>query len=97
MTFKVRLLSGGNEDVGKIKMQIQGDASVNHRKVVFAEVPFGKEWTEVVIPFGATSVSTMVGIRCSFGVQKFEIKDFAIANFGLSKALADFPQSVKAK
>ena len=97
MTFKVRLLSGGNGDVGKIKMQIQGDASVNHRKVVFAEVPFGKEWTEVVIPFGATSVSTMVGIRCSFGVQKFEIKDFNIANFGLSKALADFPASVKAK
>ncbi|MBE7046227.1 MAG: hypothetical protein E7396_02310 [Ruminococcaceae bacterium] len=97
MAFKVRLLSGGNSDVGKIKMQVQGDASVNHRKVVFAEVPFGKEWTEVVIPFGATSVSTMVGIRCSFGVQKFEIKDFQIVNFGTSKALTDFPASVKAK
>jgi len=97
LNFKVRLLSGGNGDVGKIKMQIQGDASVNHRKVVFAEVPFGKEWTEVVIPFGATSVSTMVGIRCSFGVQKFEIKDFQIVNFGTSKGIADFPASVKAK
>ncbi len=78
-------------------MQVQGDASVNHRKVVFSEVPLVKEWTEVVIPFGATSVSTMVGMRCSLGVQKFELKDFQIVNFATSKALADFPASVKAK
>ncbi len=97
LNFKVRLLSGGNGDVGKIKLQVQGDASVNFRKVVFAEVPFGKEWVDVYIPYTGSSVSTQVGIRCSFGVQSLEIKDFQIVNFGTSKTVTDFPASVNAK
>ena len=97
LNFKVRLLSGGADNVGKIKIQVQGDASVNFRKSVFAEVPFGTEWTEIIIPFSAMSVSTEVGIRCALGLQKFEIKDFQIINFETSKSVSDFPESVKAK
>lgn len=96
MVFKARLVSGGENGMGYIKPQIQMKASP-YTKSLFARTTFGSEWTTCYLPFVAAEGAETVGMRLGGMVQKIEIKDFQLINYGTSVKLESLPSTILAE
>ncbi len=96
MVFKARLVSGGENGVGYIKPQIQMKDSP-YTKSLFARTTFGSEWTTCYLPFVAAEGAETVGMRLGGMVQKIEIKDFQLINYGTSVKLEALPSTILAE
>jgi len=93
MVFKARLVSGGENGMGYIKPQIQMKASP-YTKSLFARTKVGSEWTTCYLPFVAAEGAETVGMRLGGMVQKIEIKDFQLINYGTSVKLESLPSTI---
>lgn len=96
IVMKARLVSGGDEDGhGYMKLQVQAGEEVNFSKAVFERTKLkGDGWQYCYIPFKGKANSISAGIRFGGCVQKVEIKDFNIINFGNVPGLK-LPSTVK--
>jgi len=94
LTFKARLLSGGKDGKGIAKVQIQGDKTNNYKKTIFEEVTFGNDWTEISLPFTHEEGCNTVGIRFALAIQKLEIKDVSLVNYGTTKKVGELTKKV---
>ncbi len=82
ITFKARLLSGGTDGMGYIKVWAQNEKST---KALFARTKVGTEWTECYLPFIGIANMQNIGMRFGGMVQELEIKDFSVINYGPKK------------
>ncbi len=82
MTFKARLISGGENGVGYIKAWAQNDKTT---KALFARTDVGTEWTDCYLPFVGIADMRDIGFRFGGMVQELEIKDFNLINYGPKK------------
>ncbi len=94
ITFKARLLSGGKDGKGIVKVQVQGDKTNNYKKTLFEEVTFGSDWTDISLPFKHEEGCNTVGIRFALAVQKVEIKDVSLVNYGTTKTIEELTKKV---
>ena len=94
LTFKARLLSGGKDGKGVAKVQVQGDKTNNYKKTIFEEISFGSDWTEISLPFTHEEGCNTVGIRFALAVQKVEVKDVSLVNYGNTKKVSDLTKKV---
>jgi len=96
LVMKARLISGGDENGhGYMKVQVQAGEETNYDKAIFARTELkGEGWKYCFIPFKGKSNTISAGIRFGGCVQKVEIKDFKIINFG-NNALLRLPSTVK--
>ena len=82
ISFKARLISGGENGTGYVKVWVQSDTGA---KALFARTTFGSEWTECYLPFVGIKNMNDVGIRFGGMVQELEMKDFELINYGPKK------------
>jgi len=82
ISFKARLISGGENGTGYIKVWAQSDTGT---KALFARTSFGSEWTECYLPFIGIKNMNDIGMRFGGMVQEIEIKDFEVINYGPKK------------
>ena len=96
VVMRARLVSGGDADGdGYVKVQVQAGEEDNFGKAVFERTKLkGDGWQYCYIPFKSKANSISAGIRFGGCVQKVEIKDFKIINFG-NNALLRLPSTVK--
>ena len=91
MTFKARLVSGGTNGLGYIKAFVQNETSV---KALFARTDVGSEWTDCYLPFVGIANMKNMGLRLGGAVQKLEITDFKVINYGNKIAVKDLKTTV---
>ncbi len=96
MIIKARLLSGGDKNGdGYMKVQVQAGQEAEYEKAVFTRTELkGEGWKYCFIPFKGKASSISAGIRFGGCVQKLEIKDFRIINFGNDTSLK-LPTTIK--
>ncbi len=96
VVMRARLISGGDKNGhGYMKVQVQAGGEEEYAKAVFVRTELkGEGWKYCFIPFKGKANSISAGIRFGGCVQKVEIKDFKIINFG-NNALLRLPSTVK--
>lgn len=89
MVFEARLISGGDENgVGYIKPWVQDSTNA---KALFARTSVGKDWTMCYLPFVGIDSPQNAGMRFGGALQKIEVKNFKIINYGNSLSLSELP------
>jgi len=94
LTFKARLMSGGEEGVGYIKPYVQASKEKGYKKALFARTTFGTEWTTCYLPFVGIDGLTGAGVRFGGMAQTLEMKDFSLINYGTKVDLSVLPSTI---
>jgi len=93
LTFKARLLSGGKDDKGYLKAQLQ--VPVTFKKAIFNSTSFGREWTNCYMPFKMIEGATNgLGFRVALIPQKIEVKDIQLINYGTTVKVEELPSTL---
>ena len=100
LSFSARLVSGGNDGVGKIKHQIQENVPEEndaHKKAFFEETSITADWNTYYLPFNAVSGynTYTYGIRIGLAVQTIEIADLRITYQGTEFTPDNFPTNTQ--
>lgn len=96
IVMKARLVSGGDKNGhGYMKVQVQAGEEAEYEKAIFARTELkGEGWKYCFIPFKGKASTISAGIRFGGCVQKLEIKDYKIINFG-NDASFKLPSTLK--
>ncbi|MBE7047298.1 MAG: hypothetical protein E7396_07780 [Ruminococcaceae bacterium] len=96
IVMKAKLVSGGDKNGhGYMKLQVQAGEEAEYEKAIFARTELkGEGWKYCFIPFKGKANTISAGVRFGGCVQKLEIKDFKIINFGKDASLK-LPSTLK--
>jgi len=96
LSFKVRLVSDGENGEGYIKAQIQAEGEHNP-KALFARTKVTGEWTTAYMPFVALDKMMSAAFRFGAMKQVVEIKDLQITNYGKDFDVKSLPSTIIAE
>ena len=91
LAFRMRTVSGGENDLGKVQVQIQHPET--YAKAVFEFAVAGKDWTVIYMPFRGIENATDMGIRAGFYNQVVEIGGIEILKFPEGFDQSQLPRS----
>ena len=87
--FRFRLVEGGENGLGQVKVQIEHPKT--YAKALFAPATAGKDWTIVYMPFKGVQDATNIGIRFGYAKQVIELGGIEILNFGKDYDVTNLP------
>jgi len=89
LAFRMRTVSGGENGLGKVQVQIEHPET--YKKAIFEFATAPSEWTIIYMPFTGVEDATSIGIRAGFHQQVVELGGIEIINFGPDYDIANLP------
>ncbi len=87
--FRFRLVDGGKDGLGEVKIQIEHPQT--YAKALFSPASAGSDWTIVYMPFKGVQDATNIGIRFGYAKQTIELGGIEILNFGQNYDVTTLP------
>ncbi len=89
LAFRLRTVSGGQNGLGKVQVQIEHPET--YVKAIFEFATANEEWTIIYMPFTGVENATSIGIRAGFYEQVVELGGIEIINFGPDYDIENLP------